>query len=793
MQRPGPSSAKLEVPTSDESALYRNFCILGLHLALRQEGFELSPTCFRRSNNKALEHVLYRLFTLIEGKQRASKDFKDKWPVLDKVQQTPFYQRIGDWTKELKDAGRLDPSVILPVSALKTNTSNRHVDWAPHELGLAQPFPYVHQLTSLLLELSTLALQQELEASCPDQAQELLPLELRLGHAVTRSRKAAAAFLGACAAGSAACEALEAGAAGFKRSYYALQASIRQHEAAKSAQLRQLAGMLSGLDGHLTDHTELAKALMTGTQGQERAPKQQPLQGLQEAVPRRQLGDHSTAAAPSTGIGAGSGAQQQQQIVLAVQLFASMLGSLAPHPPSQPSSHAAHVAHQLQVHTAASRQMAAQAAALRQQAAAYEPTLEALRARCPHQPSAPPPRSRPPASAFEYLDDDDDSILHTGTGGAAFASGLASPSQGLALAGFEDIAADQGLELGLGLDGGTLMLGLPPRLLTAARGRTAASLSEAGAGAGFGAGVGAGAVGGQGAAASPVGRAKSHSAGGLEGFGGGAGVGAPGLHSPRLSQQQLHQHPVASPSTSALSGEVAALQARLQKLTGGSGSGVGASPGSAHQPRAGAVSQSPTTFEAMAAAVAAFRASSGMAAPPAPAAAAGSAGTTAMSPSGASVRHSPSAPAPPAPAGAQMDGGGSARLALASLLTADSFDDDDVLMADVDVGSTAAAPPATSFFSPVKTTAPTAGVAGGGSKGLEFRGDDAAVTSPMAAANGLAKHSLGLLLSPRSRGIDQRTLTHSRQFLDNNFDMLSTRLPSQCPDHNPHRATISSR
>lgn len=519
-----------------------------------------------------------------------------------------------------------------------------------------------------------------------------------------------------------------------------------------------------------------------------------------------------------------------------------------------------------------------------------EPTLEALRARCPHQPSAPPPRSRPPASAFEYLDDDDDSILHTGTGGAAFASGLASPSQGLALAGFEDIAADQGLELGLGLDGGTLMLGLPPRLLTAARGRTAASLSEAGAGAGFGAGVGAGAVGGQGAAASPVGRAKSHSAGGLEGFGGGAGVGAPGLHSPRLSQQQLHQHPVASPSTSALSGEVAALQARLQKLTGGSGSGVGASPGSAHQPRAGAVSQSPTTFEAMAAAVAAFRASSGMAAPPAPAAAAGSAGTTAMSPSGASVRHSPSAPAPPAPAGvsadglggrlglgaqgfggaaedasglvlgfggsgfgrsgpgelagatvhsaafgggsedangndggggsgfgfggfgafgggldsgdgldgsddealaaaaelaaaavrqhhqpsanqhgaavgafpsgaaagqAQMDGGGSARLALASLLTADSFDDDDVLMADVDVGSTAAAPPATSFFSPVKTTAPTAGVAGGGSKGLEFRGDDAAVTSPMAAANGLAKHSLGLLLSPRSRGIDQ--------------------------------------
>lgn len=34
-------------------------------------------------------------------------------------------QRIGEWMMELKKAGRLEPSVILPVSALKTNTSNR--------------------------------------------------------------------------------------------------------------------------------------------------------------------------------------------------------------------------------------------------------------------------------------------------------------------------------------------------------------------------------------------------------------------------------------------------------------------------------------------------------------------------------------------------------------------------------------------------------------------------------------------------------------------------------------------
>ncbi len=67
--------------------------------------------------------------------------------------------------------------------------------------------------------------QQQFGSSHP--AEELLPLELRLGHAVARSRMAAAAFLQTCAAGAAACETLEAGAAGFKRSYYQLQVCVR--------------------------------------------------------------------------------------------------------------------------------------------------------------------------------------------------------------------------------------------------------------------------------------------------------------------------------------------------------------------------------------------------------------------------------------------------------------------------------------------------------------------------------------------------------------------------------------
>lgn len=37
---------------------------------------------------------------------------------------TPL-QKIGDWLSELKKNNRIDPAVILPVSALKTNTSPR--------------------------------------------------------------------------------------------------------------------------------------------------------------------------------------------------------------------------------------------------------------------------------------------------------------------------------------------------------------------------------------------------------------------------------------------------------------------------------------------------------------------------------------------------------------------------------------------------------------------------------------------------------------------------------------------
>lgn len=67
-------SGRVEVPTLEEQAMYQNLCILGIvNSALKHEGIELGRTTLRRSNNKALEYVLYRLYSIIEGRTRAQK------------------------------------------------------------------------------------------------------------------------------------------------------------------------------------------------------------------------------------------------------------------------------------------------------------------------------------------------------------------------------------------------------------------------------------------------------------------------------------------------------------------------------------------------------------------------------------------------------------------------------------------------------------------------------------------------------------------------------------------------
>ncbi|EFJ41162.1 hypothetical protein VOLCADRAFT_98837 [Volvox carteri f. nagariensis] len=141
---------------------------------------------------------------------------------------------------ELKKSGRLEPSVILPVSALKTNTSSR--------------------LVMLLLELSTVALQQEAEMACQGTIQSaylpslgssaataagggvgsgllddaLVPADVRLAVSVTRAKQACSDFLVSAATASSVCDAMEQRSLAFKRRYYELQAEIRQQEVARA-------------------------------------------------------------------------------------------------------------------------------------------------------------------------------------------------------------------------------------------------------------------------------------------------------------------------------------------------------------------------------------------------------------------------------------------------------------------------------------------------------------------------------------------------------------------------------
>lgn len=67
------AAGKQEVPTLEENTLYQNLCILGIAPPPRGEGVDLNRTSFRRTNNKGVEYVLYRLHYIIEGKPRTTK------------------------------------------------------------------------------------------------------------------------------------------------------------------------------------------------------------------------------------------------------------------------------------------------------------------------------------------------------------------------------------------------------------------------------------------------------------------------------------------------------------------------------------------------------------------------------------------------------------------------------------------------------------------------------------------------------------------------------------------------
>lgn len=56
---------------------------------------------FTRMNKKLGEHILHFLFVCID-RDKASKVFRDCWPLLDKRQESQFYKATFEWYKSLQ-------------------------------------------------------------------------------------------------------------------------------------------------------------------------------------------------------------------------------------------------------------------------------------------------------------------------------------------------------------------------------------------------------------------------------------------------------------------------------------------------------------------------------------------------------------------------------------------------------------------------------------------------------------------------------------------------------------------
>ena len=62
----------------EEQQLYENLCLLGICGALAKpltgsQGLDLKPTTFRKPSSRAIEFVLYHLYAILLGEERANK------------------------------------------------------------------------------------------------------------------------------------------------------------------------------------------------------------------------------------------------------------------------------------------------------------------------------------------------------------------------------------------------------------------------------------------------------------------------------------------------------------------------------------------------------------------------------------------------------------------------------------------------------------------------------------------------------------------------------------------------
>lgn len=94
--------------------LYTSLLVLGLDAAGLEWSLRtpVNQKMFTRMNKKLGEHILHFLFVCID-RDKASKVFRDCWPLLDKRQESQFYKATFEWYKSLQqNYGQPVPTVV---------------------------------------------------------------------------------------------------------------------------------------------------------------------------------------------------------------------------------------------------------------------------------------------------------------------------------------------------------------------------------------------------------------------------------------------------------------------------------------------------------------------------------------------------------------------------------------------------------------------------------------------------------------------------------------------------------
>ncbi|XP_064112157.1 uncharacterized protein LOC135219371 isoform X2 [Macrobrachium nipponense] len=132
----------LDDPHDTGQVLYSSLLVLGLDAVSLEHSLRtpVNQKIFVRMNKKLGEEILHFLFTCID-QEKASKVFRDCWPLIDKKQEYQFHKATFEWYKSLQQ----EYGQPLPAVVAKTFLS-----------------PGGPKFTSALMTLSTIALHASL-------------------------------------------------------------------------------------------------------------------------------------------------------------------------------------------------------------------------------------------------------------------------------------------------------------------------------------------------------------------------------------------------------------------------------------------------------------------------------------------------------------------------------------------------------------------------------------------------------------------------------------------------------